>query len=89
MKSSASASCPNASVRNYFFNDVQVPKTNVRCEPGKGFIYLMEGLAEERLLRAELDIAQTYVDQCVRAFNAGALTAIDAAKAKLIPVNCR
>ncbi len=109
-----------------FFNDVKVPKTNVLGEPGRGFIYLMEGLAEERLigacgylaaaqlswnltadyvkerkafgkplsafqntqfrlaeLRAELDIAQIYVDQCVRAFNAGQLTAVDAAKAKL------
>ena len=34
-------------------------------------------------LRTELDIAQTYVDQCVAAFNAGRLTAVDAAKAKL------
>lgn len=109
-----------------FFNDVRVPKANVLGEPGKGFIYLMEGLAEERLmgaagyiasaqlswdltaafvqerkafgkplaafqntqfqladLRTRLDIAQTYVDQCVEAFNAGALTAVDAAKAKL------
>jgi acyl-CoA dehydrogenase len=108
-----------------FFNDVKVPKDNVLGEPGKGFYYLMEGLAEERLigasgylsaaqlsydlaadfvrerkafgkplaafqntqftlaeLRTELDIAQTYVDQCVSAFNAGALTAVDAAKAK-------
>ncbi len=108
-----------------FFNDVKVPKENVLGEPGKGFYYLMEGLAEERLLgaagyiaaaqlsfdltadyvkerkafgkpiaafqntqfklaelRTELDIAQTYVDQCVRAFNADALTAVDAAKAK-------
>jgi len=110
-----------------FFNDVKVPKANVLGEPGKGFIYLMEGLAEERLigacgylsaaqvsydltadfvkerrafgkplsafqntqfklaeLRTELDIAQTYVDQCVAAFNAGALTAVDAAKAKYV-----
>ncbi|MFN2289101.1 MAG: acyl-CoA dehydrogenase family protein [Chromatocurvus sp.] len=109
-----------------FFNDVRVPKANVLGEPGKGFIYLMEGLAEERLmgaagyiasaqlswdltaafvqerkafgkplaafqntqfqladLRSRLDITQTYVDQCVEAFNAGALTAVDAAKAKL------
>jgi alkylation response protein AidB-like acyl-CoA dehydrogenase len=108
-----------------FFNDVKVPKANVLGEPGKGFYYLMEGLAEERLigsagylsaaqvswdltsdyvrerkafgkplaafqntqfklaeLRTELDIAQTYVDQCVAAFNGGALTAVDAAKAK-------
>ena len=109
-----------------FFNDVKVPKANVLGEPGKGFIYLMEGLAEERLLgmigylgaaqlswdltldfvkerkvfgkslskfqntqfklaelRTELDHAQVYTDQCVRAFNAGQLTAVDAAKGKL------
>lgn len=35
-------------------------------------------------LRAELDVAQIYVDQCVKAFNAGVLTPIDAAKAKLL-----
>ena len=35
-----------------FFNDVKVPQENVLGEPGKGFIYLMEGLAEERLLAA-------------------------------------
>jgi len=110
-----------------FFNEVKVPKANVLGEPGKGFIYLMQGLAEERLigavgylaaaqlsfdltadyvrerkvfgkplarfqntefklaeLRTELDIAQIYIDQCVRSFNAGALTAVDAAKAKLV-----
>jgi alkylation response protein AidB-like acyl-CoA dehydrogenase len=110
-----------------FFNDVKVPKANVLGEPGKGFIYLMEGLAEERLIgaagyiasaqlswdlsadyvkqrkafgkplaafqntqfklaemRMQLDIAQSYVDQCVRAFAAGQLTAVDAAKAKLV-----
>jgi acyl-CoA dehydrogenase len=110
-----------------FFNDVKVPKANVLGEPGKGFIYLMEGLAEERLIgaagyiacaqlswdltadyvkqrkafgkplaafqntqfklaemRMQLDIAQSYVDQCVRAFGAGQLTAVDAAKAKLV-----
>ncbi|MEQ9462190.1 MAG: acyl-CoA dehydrogenase family protein [Haliea sp.] len=110
-----------------FFNDVKVPKANVLGEPGKGFIYLMEGLAEERLIgacgylaaaqlswdltaefvrerkvfgkplaafqntqfklaemRTQLDIAQIYVDQCVRAFNNSALTAVDAAKAKLV-----
>ena len=109
-----------------FFNDVQVPKENVLGEPGKGFIYLMMGLAEERLLgaagylasaqlswdltadyvkerkafgkpvaafqntqfkmaemRTELDIAQVYIDQCVKSFNAGSFTAVDAAKAKL------
>ncbi len=110
-----------------FFNDVKVPRENVLGEPGKGFIYLMEGLAEERLLgacgylaaaqlswdlaadyvkerkafgkplvafqntqfklaelRTELDLAQSFVDQCVAAFNAGNLTAVDAAKAKLV-----
>ncbi len=81
-----------------FFNNVRVPKANVLGEPHKGFIYLMEGLAEERLigaafqntqfklaeLRTDLDIAQNYVDQCVVAFNAGQLTAVDAAKAKLV-----
>lgn len=110
-----------------FFNDVRVPKGNVLGEPNKGFYYLMEGLAEERLigacgylsaaqlswdltaayvgerkafgkplaafqntqfklaeLRTELDLAQTFVDQCVVAFNSDALTAVDAAKAKLV-----
>ncbi len=110
-----------------FFNDVRIAKANVLGEPGQGFVYLMKGLAEERLigacsciaaaqlswdltaefvrqrkafgkplamfqntqfklaeLRTELDVAQCYVDQCVRAFNAGHLTAVDAAKAKLV-----
>ncbi|MEO1078014.1 MAG: acyl-CoA dehydrogenase family protein [Pseudomonadota bacterium] len=109
-----------------FFNDVRIPGSQVLGEVHKGFYYLMEGLAEERLmgavgylaaaqlswdltrdyvrerkafgkpvaafqntqfklaeLRSELDIQQTYVDQCVAAFNAGQLTAVDAAKAKL------
>jgi len=35
-----------------FFKDVPVPKDNVLGEPGKGFIYLMDGLAEERLINA-------------------------------------
>jgi len=108
-----------------FFSDVKVPKENVLGEPGRGFHYLMEGLAEERLLgacgyiacaqlsfdltldyvkqrrafgeplsafqntrfrlaelRTELDIVQTFVDQCVKAHNAGRLTSVDAAKAK-------
>lgn len=110
-----------------FFNNLKVPKANVLGEAHKGFIYLMEGLAEERLLgamgylagaqlswdltadfvserkvfgkpvaafqntqfklaelRTELDMAQVYVDQCVKSFNAGQLTAVDAAKAKLM-----
>lgn len=110
-----------------FFNDVKVPKANVLGEPGQGFIYLMKGLAEERLLgavgylssaqlsfdltlayvqerkafgkpvaafqntqfklaemRTQLDFSQVYVDQCVTSFNAGQLSAVDAAKAKLV-----
>ncbi|MEQ8663107.1 MAG: acyl-CoA dehydrogenase family protein, partial [Gammaproteobacteria bacterium] len=35
-----------------FFQDVKVPKDNVLGEPGKAFYYLMEGLAEERLIAA-------------------------------------
>lgn len=35
-------------------------------------------------LRAELDMAQTYVDQCVLLLNAGELTAEDASSAKLV-----
>ncbi len=109
-----------------FFTDMKVPKANVLGEPHHGFYYLMEGLAEERILaamgfvaaaqlswdltaeyvkerkvfgkplaymqntqfkladmRAELDILQSYVDQCALAFNAGTLTAEDAASAKL------
>ncbi len=109
-----------------FFNDCKVPKANVLGEAHKGFYYLMEGLAEERLLgaigylagaqlswdltaqfvkerevfgkplshmqntqfkmaelRTELDICQTFIDQCALAFNRGELSAADAAKAKL------
>jgi len=33
-----------------FFKDVKVPKENLLGEAGKGFYYLMDGLAEERLL---------------------------------------
>ncbi|BFM15085.1 acyl-CoA dehydrogenase family protein [Maricurvus nonylphenolicus] len=110
-----------------FFSNVKVPKENVLGDPSKGFSYLMEGLAEERLiaaveclaaaqkafditvdftnerklfkqrlgqfqntqfkladLRAELDMQQIYVDQCVRALASDELTAVDAAKAKLV-----
>lgn len=35
-----------------FFEDVKVPKENILGEPGKGFYYLMEFLAEERLMGA-------------------------------------
>lgn len=110
-----------------FFNNVKVPKANVLGDPAKGFHYLMQGLAEERLvaaaqnvalahkafditrtfvmdrkvfgkplsaqqntqfvladISAEIDLAQVYVDQCVRWLNAGQLDAVRAAKAKLL-----
>lgn len=40
-----------------FFNNVKVPVDNVLGEPGKGFFYLMDGLAEERLINAVGTIA--------------------------------
>jgi len=35
-----------------FFDNVKIPKENILGEPGKGFSYLMTGLAEERLIIA-------------------------------------
>jgi acyl-CoA dehydrogenase len=35
-----------------FFNNVRIPKENILGEPGQGFFYLMQGLAEERLISA-------------------------------------
>lgn len=35
-----------------FFDNVVIPKANILGEPGKGFHYLMSGLAEERLIMA-------------------------------------
>ena len=35
-----------------FFNNVRIPKENVLGEVGHGFFYLMQGLAEERLIGA-------------------------------------
>ena len=110
-----------------FFNNVKIPKDNVLGDPAKGMHYLMEGLAEERLiaavefvaaaqkafditaefckdrklfgqtladfqntqfklaeLRAELDMQQIYVDQCVAAVRENALSPVDASKAKLV-----
>ncbi len=43
---------PAQDTAELFFNDVKIPKENVLGEPGKGFYYLMEGLAEERLIAA-------------------------------------
>lgn len=53
-----------------FFDNVKIPKENVLGEPGRGFYYLMEGLAEERLIgacaynanaRQAFDITRDYV----------------------------
>ncbi len=35
-----------------FFDNVKIPKENILGEPGKGFSYLVSGLAEERLIVA-------------------------------------
>ncbi len=35
-----------------FFDNVRIPKENILGQPGKGFYYLMDGLAEERLICA-------------------------------------
>ncbi|MCA0892439.1 acyl-CoA dehydrogenase family protein [Microbulbifer agarilyticus] len=47
-----------------FFENVIVPKKNVLGDPSSGFIYLMEGLAEERLIAAvgSLAMAQKAFD---------------------------
>tara|TARA_B110000971_G_scaffold25366_1_gene22834 strand:- start:3277 stop:4437 length:1161 start_codon:yes stop_codon:yes gene_type:complete len=47
-----------------FFNNVIIPKENVLGEVGRGFFYLMQGLAEERLIAAVGSIASAR-----RAFN--------------------
>ena len=110
-----------------FFDNVWVPDANVLGDPTKGFSYLTEGLAEERLLsacqsvahaqvafdltleyvktrhafgrsigafqntrfvlarrRAELDAMQSWIDSLVIEHNAGHLTPILAASAKLL-----
>jgi acyl-CoA dehydrogenase len=55
-----------------FFDNVKVPKANVLGVPGKGFYYLMESLAEERLIaacgylavgRRAFDVTRDYVMQ--------------------------
>lgn len=40
-----------------FFSNVIIPKENVLGETGKGFIYLMQGLAEERLIAGVMSAA--------------------------------
>ncbi|MEM9172244.1 MAG: acyl-CoA dehydrogenase family protein [Pseudomonadota bacterium] len=47
-----------------FFNDVKVPKENVLGDPTRGFYYLMQFLAEERLLGAA-----GYLAACQHAFD--------------------
>jgi acyl-CoA dehydrogenase len=63
---------PAQDTAELFFSNVKVPKANVLGEPGKGFFYLMEGLAEERLIsacgsianaRKAFDITRDYVMQ--------------------------
>ena len=109
-----------------FFDNVRIPKANVLGEATRGFYYLMQFLAEERLMgacsfiahaqaafditmdyikerhafgrpiaafqnsrfkmaemRTALDVAQTFIDQCVVEHNAGRLSAEVAAEAKL------
>ncbi len=109
-----------------FFDNVHVPKANVLGDPARGFYYLMQFLAEERLvgacsyvanaqigfditldfikerrlfgqtvadfqinrfkmadMRTQIDIAQVFVDACVRRHNEGKLTGDIAARAKL------
>ena len=109
-----------------FFSDVRVPKTNVIGNPHKGFNYLMQQLAQERLvvacgavasaqcaldmtieytkernafgqkvssfqntrfklaeMKANIDVAQIYIDQCVNQHNSRQFSAEDAAVAKL------
>lgn len=41
---------PAQDTAELFFDDVIIPKENILGTPGKGFIHLMEGLAEERLI---------------------------------------
>ncbi|MEL7297474.1 MAG: acyl-CoA dehydrogenase family protein [Pseudomonadota bacterium] len=47
-----------------FFNDVKIPKENVLGDPTRGFYYLMQFLAEERLLGA-----CGYIAACQHAFD--------------------
>ncbi|MES2258468.1 MAG: acyl-CoA dehydrogenase family protein [Pseudomonadota bacterium] len=44
-----------------FFTDVKIPKANQLGDPSKGFAYLAEGLAEERLLSACQSMAHAQV----------------------------
>ncbi|HLI23962.1 MAG TPA: acyl-CoA dehydrogenase family protein, partial [Acidimicrobiales bacterium] len=108
-----------------FFNDVRVPVANRLGEEGRGFVYLVDNLPQERLsiaiagvsaaraalartvayvrerkafgqsvgsfqntrfalaeLATEVAVAESFIDRCVVALNAGELTAEEAAMAK-------
>lgn len=110
-----------------FFDNVKVPKENVLGNASKGFYYMMQGLAEERLLlsvmstalarqaftltknfaeertafgkriadfqntrfrlaqlKAEIDMAQVFVDRMVELHNEGKLDAAVAAQGKML-----
>jgi alkylation response protein AidB-like acyl-CoA dehydrogenase len=72
-----------------FFNDVKVPEANMLGDPGQGFRYLAQFLAQERLVAAIgfMATAQTAFDltlEYVMLLNAGELTAEDASAAKLL-----
>ncbi len=43
---------PAQDTAELFFDDVVIPKKNIMGTPGRGFMHLMEGLAEERLIAA-------------------------------------
>jgi acyl-CoA dehydrogenase len=49
---------PAQDTAELFFNNVKIPKGNVLGDPTKGFYYLMEGLAEERLISAVGSLTQ-------------------------------
>lgn len=61
---------PAQDTAELFFNDVVIPKENILGTPGKGFIHLMKGLSEERLIagtgyvaaaRAAFDVTREFV----------------------------
>lgn len=64
--------------------DVTVAFTRERRLFGKALSEFQNTQFKLAELRAELDMQQLYIDQCVRAINAGELTAVDAAKAKYL-----
>lgn len=55
---------PGQDTAELFFDNVKVPKENVLGDPHKGFHYMMEGLAEERLIVTVMSVAaaQTALD---------------------------